>query len=855
MKFMASNFVAYRFQVCMSLVLTGYLVPGCTSRDGQENDSILKTPTSVATTAGKDTATFNFSTTAAAKHLPLDYFEKHVELRDYARWVEAHRTLQSQLVPKRPISDQELFRRYMDLTLPGLEECALRFEQGDIPGARKAFAAYFLKRFAQREPSRRGISNVTSWERKVIGWCEGYLAGRIGPLRASKVFYTLPPGEKFDYRNIDPVGLNNYDWHQLVTWLQPVAHYLDSYSVCGKEEYLHDAVRIINAWYDGFAGQARANTDLLSFDKDGHFRQGNLGHAAIEFTPWTHFAPAEGRPRVWHKLLPFISNVSDSEELIIRMTKIVIEDLILLEKRLPHYWGNFANIIGNETGHLAVRFGFLKQAPHWFQLGYKTAAGNYKTDSFLDGSTKDLTEAYLHSYLIQYLKTQKLVDRFDSRERFPLDKEAFARERVKTFEWLLYTSMPDLSAITFNDTFRPRGVTKESVTEPLRQINWCGRQDLRWLATERAEGTPPKHLSYPFKTHDPSWAGIFTMRSGWDDQAVYLGVDFGPFGGAHGHPDYGSMNVFAYGSDLIVDPACGIYGQPIHQKVDKAPQTHNTIMVDGVGQISGRTEHRPDWFEKPIRSWVTNEVFDAAWGTYVFPNGQEHGRIIWYAKPEYFIVIDTLPGEGVHQVRQNFTLAPFLRPKVEGNSARTYQQDRANILIIPADDRPAPEIIKGKTEPMYEGWVMWDDPGKRVPAPAVVYDFEVEFPAAMETILFPGASGSQNDLRVTRKVAASGEAVLLQIQFGQTTDLFVISRGPGLHSFKEKGIAFDGKVVAIRSIKGEVKSVGLLGATRLQFDDLGVSAERPADADMRLINGKWMVGDGRGKVSITTPGS
>ena len=839
-------------RICFGFALSwGLIAQGCNEIKHQQNRSIRDDlPPSVDAPEVNDHSPFDFSKTVAAKHLPPGYYEKYVQTKDYDRWVAAYRDLQPKLAPKRPITDQELFRRFIDLSLPGLEECAKLFADDDVAGARKAFASYFINRFAQREPARRDISSVTGWKRKVINWCEGYLVGRIGPLRSSKNFYTLLPGEKFDYRNIDPVGLNNYDWHQLATWEQPVAHYLDSYAVCGKEEYLNEAVRIINDWYDGFAGQGRANIDLLNFDEDGRFRQGNLGHAAIEFTPWTHFAPSEGRPRVFQKLMPFIAKFSDPEELAIRLTKIAIEDLSLMEQRLPHYWGNFANIIGNDTCRLSIRFGFLKNAPHWFQLGYKTATRNYTTDSFADGSMKDLTESYLHSYLVQYLKAGKLIDEFEDRERFPLDKEAFARERMKTFEWLLYTSMPDLSAPTFNDTFRPRGVTKDSVTEPLRQLDWCGRPDLRWLATERAEGTPPKHNSYPFQTHDPSWAGIYVMRSGWGAQAVYLAVDFGPYGGAHGHPDYGSMNIFAYGSDLIVDPACGIYGQPIHLKVDKAPQTHNAIMVDGVGQVHGRTTHRPNWFEEPIHSWVTNEVFDAAWGSYVFPNGQKHERTIWYAKPEYFMVIDTLPGEGAHKVRQNFTLAPFLNPKIEGNAARTQEQERANILIMPADERPAPEVIKGNTEPMYEGWVMWDDAGKRVPAPAVVYNFESKFPAGLETILFPTPAGAQSDIKVTRKVSGGGKAVLLKIVSGEATDLFVIARGPGPHSFSERGIVFDGRVAAIRSVKGVVKSAGMLGGTKLQFNDLVVSADSPTDASMRFTNGKWIVGDGKSKISI-----
>lgn len=796
---------------------------------------------------------FDFSKTQAAKHLPADYFEKHVRNEEsYARMMAAWSELQAQLAPKKPFSDEELFRDHIDLSFPGLETTRQAVEKGDIAAARKAFSAFFMERFSQQEPSMRATTEPSSWTKKVVGWCDDYLSGKIGPLRSSRAYYTLAPGEEFDFRTFDPSGMNNYDWGEINNWRVPVGFYILGYEMAGKKEYLSEAVRIANSWYDAFAGQARTNYELLTFDREGRFRQGNLGHAAIEFTPWTEWSVSEGRVRRMLELAPYLSRTDDPEEIAIRITKMAAEDLPLVAMRLPHYWGNYANIIGNSMCKLAVPFAFLAKAPEWFGLGYKTLTKNYATDSFPDGATKDLTEAYLNGYLTSYSRIRQIVDEYGEHDRFKLDKEGFARERAKTFEWLLCTSMPDLSPPTFNDCYRRRGVAKDVVTEPLRQLDWCGREDLRWLATERKEGTRPEFTSYPYRTHDPSWAGVYAMRSGWDEQAVYLAVDFGPYGGAHGHPDYGSMNIFAYGHDLIVDPACGVYGQPVHYKVDKAPQTHNTIMIDGSGQHVGKTTDHPDWFTEPIRTWVTNNVFAAAWGTYRFPSGLEHSRIIWYAKPHYFLVVDTLPGEGLHKVRQNFTLAPFFRPKVEGNAARTHKNRMSNILIKPTDERDAPEIVKARTEPMHEGWVMWDNPKERVPAPAVVYDFEAQFPVGMETILYPTPGGVRAEITVTRKKSkGEGHAVLVTITTPEGRDRFVIARESGVHEFDGDGIVFEGTMAAIRSVDGNVTSIGMLGATRLEVGKLTVGADGPADASLRHEDGRWVVGDGKDAIKVS----
>ena len=794
---------------------------------------------------------FDFSTTHAAKHLPGDYFEEQVRKKEqYVRWMTAQRELLAQLAPARPLSDEELFRDQVDLGFPGLEATRVALEKGDTASARKAFLAFFMERFAQQEPNMSAVEEPTGWTRKVTGWCEDYLAGRIGPLRSSKVYYTLASGQTFDFRTFDPVGMNNYDWNEINVWRVPVQFYILGYEMTGRTEYLSEGVRIANSWYDTYAGQGRANSRGLSFDAKGTFRQGNIGHAAIEFTSWEHWAVAQGRLRRMLELAPYVSRTDEPEELAIRTAKMAAEDLELLALRLPHYWGNFASYIGHDMCGLAVPFAFFKKAPAWFQLGLEAITRSYAADSFPDGATNDFSTSYVLAYLTPYAKVRGIVEKYGEQDRFTLDKEAFASEREKSFEWLLYTSMPDLSPATFNDSWRPRGIGDAAGL--LRQLDWCGRDDFRWLATERKEGTPPRYASYPFRTHAPSWAGIYAMRSDWGPDAVYLAVDFGPysFNDSHGHADYGSVNLFAYGNDLVIDPACQVYGHPLHEKIDKAPQTHNAVMIDGVGQHVGSTSGRPQVFEEPIRTWVTNAVFDAAWGTYEFPGGPAHSRLVWFVKPHYCLIVDTLVGKGKHKVRQNFTLAPFLKPASEGNAARTSEPDRANVLILPTDSRPAPVIVKGRTEPMYGGWACWG--GDRIPSPAVVYAFEAEFPAGTETILYPTPPGVTATVAVTRETAEGGTgAALVTVETPAGTDRFVVARGEGRHTFPGESISFEGRVAFARCVAGRAISIGMVGGRSLRVAGLEITAEAPTDASLQFSDGRWGVGDGKGAIRLS----
>jgi hypothetical protein len=788
---------------------------------------------------------FDWYQTQASQRLPTNYWDAAIDNQaGYTNWMLVQGELECALASNTPLTDTALFDQHIDLDYPGLEATRTAFNGGSLAAARSNFTAFILNRFPQQTPSGSG-SNVPR--------SENYLAGVLGPLTSSQVNYTMGPGELFDWSTFDPRGLNNYDFTAFNFWQLPIRHYLEDFASTGNTQYIGEAEFLVNGWYDAYAGQALPNVHLLSFEEGGLFRQGTLGAGAIEMTPWEHFAVAEGRLKVAvNNLLPYLSHTADPEELGMRLTMIAVEDLGLIAYRLPHYAGNFASIIGVDTYKWAVPFGFLEESTNWFNLAYGIAFTNYLTDSFPDGSTIDLSEAYLDSYLTTYYKAQTVVDEYGEQARFPLDAAAFSNEIEKTFEWLLYTSAPDLSPPTFNDcNRRPWWGIADVVVPPLEQLDWLGRDDLRWLATLRTEGTPPLHASFPFETHAESWAGVYAMRNNWSNDAVYLAVDFGPFGSAHGHPDYGSINMKAYGYDLIIDPAAGNYGQPEYNLIDTAPQTHNTIMIDGAGQWLGPTSSRPAWFSQPITTWVTNPIFDAAWGTYQFFSGLNHRRIVWFARPGYYLVVDSLPDSGVHEVRQSFQMPPHYNPVPEGNAARTHDPSRANLLVLPADNRPAPQIITGQTSPLHVGWATWSSQTARTPVPAIVYTHNATFPYGMETILFPTRQGDAANVTVNRETAQEGDTgVLVDVTAGTERDRFAVAHVPGLYTFPGAGITFEGTMAMIHEEADLITSIGLLGAEYLAVSYLTITSATPVDVELELIDGEWSVGELYGQAAV-----
>ena len=81
--------------------------------------------------------------------------------------------------------------------------------------------------------------------------------------------------------------------------------------------------------------------------------------------------------------------------------------------------------------------------------------------------------------------------------------------------------------------------------------------------------------------------GYHVQRSGWDADASYAVFDCGPLGdGGHGHYDLLSVELFAGGRPLVVDPGRGTYSEapPNLRRWFRGTAAHNTVCVDGLDQ-------------------------------------------------------------------------------------------------------------------------------------------------------------------------------------------------------------------------------------------------------------------------------
>ena len=93
--------------------------------------------------------------------------------------------------------------------------------------------------------------------------------------------------------------------------------------------------------------------------------------------------------------------------------------------------------------------------------------------------------------------------------------------------------------------------------------------------------------------------------------------------------------------------------------------------------------------------------------------------------------------------------------------------------------------------------------------------------------------------------------MLITVTTPDASDRYIIARAPGLHEFAAAGIAFEGTMAMVRGGVDGPEFVGILGGKRLRIAGLTVTADRPTEASLRHLRGRWVIGDGKGTITVT----
>jgi Heparinase II/III-like protein/Heparinase II/III N-terminus len=293
------------------------------------------------------------------------------------------------------------------------------------------------------------------------------------------------------------------------------------------------------------------------------------------------------------------------------------------------------------------------------------------------------------------------------------------------------------------------------------------RDDLRWVATDGREGTPPAETLVSFPD-----GGYWIQRSGWEDPARerFAIFDCGPLGdGGHGHYDLLSVELAGRGRALVTDPGRFTYaeGTPNLRHWFKGTAAHNTVTVDGLDQTP-YAPRRPQGAVAAGRflGRLTAPGLDVLTGEATSPAYEAvHHRTLAFVAGEYWIVVDRLHAAERHRYDVRWHLGH------EARGATTLVRDEGQATVRTAD--LALVVAPGVRVALEDGWVA-PTYGVRLPAPVVSAATEAA-DAHCTTLLMPLDAGRPAPALT---VETDESRTMAAVDHEETHDLVALAAAP-----------------------------------------------------------------------------
>lgn len=416
-----------------------------------------------------------------------------------------------------------------------------------------------------------------------------------------------------------------------------------------------------------------------------------------------------------------------------------------------------------------------------------------------DGATQEPTSNYHTLMVNRFLRTLEKC----KEKSIPIEQKYVDRVE-KILDYTMYATQPDGRMPSTGDTFN----YKNGLDLLSRGAAYYGRSDYLWVATKGAEGTPPLATSCQFPV-----SGWFVMRSDWSPDGLYLNLHNGISMG-HGHADEMQIVVNAYGSPLIIDPGCFIYGTAKQGEM-ATTKRHATVSVDGRNTVTAKGESK----------WASMRTIDYYNGTnagFSDLDGITHTRKIAFLKPQsagsgggYWVMSDTANGSGEHDITSTFPFALGTTATMDASGACHTNNKTGNILIVPSPG----SLLKGER---FDTDFPLND--QLQPAQAARYTGNVQLPATFATALVPYKGGNSPRVKMEQ---ITGDAYRVNTEWGFDYVCFA--------SAKSDAVAFEGDGLVVRDAGKKIRSLAWVNGTSASIGGKQIASAEKSVANLELI--------------------
>ncbi len=553
----------------------------------------------------------------------------------------------------------------LDLSLPGLEKVKAS-ENNHVAAAAELLKYYRSRTFVKHPVDRKALPDRAPNEKEL----------KIAEDAMKHIFIgqgAYPPyfcGEDINW-GLRPVPDNEWVWqlNRMGFW-QSMANV---YRMTKDEKYARE-------WCYQLVDWTRKNP----LDKDHEYAWRSI-EAGIRGHNWTILYQR------------FLDSPSFSPDVLVAFLNSCHEHAAYLMTKYSKK-SNWGLMEAEGMAFIAFTFPEFKESKSWSDEAIRRLNIEISTQIYPDGHQRELAMGYHTGCIGWFTRTYDLARMNGKQDAFPPE---YRKTIEKMCEVPFKLGFPDGTNPQFGDSWT--GSEGHLWPDLLEWAKLYNRDDFRYVAAQGKEGTIPSQTAFALEQ-----SGLYSMRSGWDKNAICLVLKCGPDGGWHSQPDNGTFELYAGGRHLMPDAGSFIYsGDPEGRAWFRQTRVHQTMTLDGKNSA----------YAPKLLLWKPGNDLDILVVENAGYPELTHRRAVLFIDKKFFVIIDEALGNATGEIGLHFQLTPGNAVfDYAGNSVRTGFPDGWNLMV-----QSVPQ--KGMTLKEEEGQVSFIYT-KKEPRPAFSYNIE-----------------------------------------------------------------------------------------------------------------------------------
>ncbi len=344
------------------------------------------------------------------------------------------------------------------------------------------------------------------------------------------------------------------------------------------------------------------------------------------------------RGHSWMELYQrFLDSPSFTPEILVQFLNSLDEHARYLQTKYSQR-SNWGLIEADGLASIAISFPEFQDADRWRNEAIRRLVREIDQQVYPDGHQRELSIDYHIGCIGWFMEPFELARMNGHGQDFPPE---YVKKVERMVAVVMKLGLPDGSMAQFGDSWA--GKPGDTYATLMQYAGPFQREDFLYVATEGKQGTMPRETAFALEQ-----SGLYSMRSGWDKDAICLVLKCGPDGGWHCQHDNGTFELYAGGRHLMPDSGSYIYsGDDEDRRWFQQTRVHQTLTLDN--QISAYAPRLRLW--KPGSDVDTLVVENAS-----YP-GLTHRRAVFFVHKKIFVIVDEALGEAVGNLDLHFQLA------------------------------------------------------------------------------------------------------------------------------------------------------------------------------------------------------